>query len=99
MSYRRNGYWYSSVREGDQVRTEYLGAGPLAEARAARDALKRDARELEWAAMRAEREVQSAIDQAIDESERLVRAVVAAVLLISGYHSHRGQWRKRRNGG
>jgi len=98
MSYRRNGYWYRSVRDGDQVRTEYLGAGPLAEAMATLDAMKREEREIEWAAMRAEREAQREIDRAIGESERLVRAVVAAVLLASGYHAHRGQWRKRRDG-
>ena len=98
MAYERNGYWYRSVREGDQVRTEYLGAGPLAKLSAEVDALKREERELEWAAMRAEREAQREIDQAIGESGRLVRAVVAAVLLVSGYHTHRGQWRKRRDG-
>ena len=98
MAYRRNGYWYRSVRDGDQVQTEYLGAGPLAEAMATLDALKREERELEGAAIRAEREAQREIDRAMGESERLVCAVVAAVLLVSEYHAHRGQWRKRRDG-
>ena len=98
MAYQRDGYWYRSVREGDQVRTEYLGTGPLAEAMATLDALKREEREREWAEARAEREAQREIDRAIGESERLVRAVVAAVLLANGYHARRGQWRKRRDG-
>ena len=99
MAYQRNGYWYRSVRDGDQVRTEYLGTGPLAEAMATLDAVKREERQREWAAMRAEREAQREIDRAIDAVGDLVRVLTHAVLLANGYHAHKRQWRKRRHGG
>jgi len=98
MAYQRNGYWYRSVRDGDQVRTEYLGTGPLAEAMATLDALKREERELEWAAMRAEREAQREIDRAIDAVGAEVRVLTKTVLEAHGYHQHKGTWRKRRDG-
>jgi len=99
MAYRRNGYWYRSVRDGDQVRTEYLGAGPLAEAMATLDAVEREERELEWAAMRAEREAQREIDRTIDAVGDALRELTRVVLVAYGYHLHKGQWRKRRDGG
>jgi len=91
-------YYYRKRREGKRVISEYVGRGELAEATATLDALDRHEQEDERAALRDEREAQRAVDQAIDTAGELVRALTHTVLLASGYHKHKGQWRKRRDG-
>ena len=98
MAYQRNGYWYRSVRDGDRVRTEYLGTGPLAEAIATLDTVEKEERGARRAAARAERKAQREVDQAIDAAGDALRELTSVVLLASGYHRHKGQWRKRRYG-
>ena len=99
MAYRRRGrYYYRSKREGERVVTEYLGAGDLAQATVALDALDRERRAQERAALRAERERQGEIDRALDAAGALLGELTEAALLVSGYHAHKGQWRKRRDG-
>lgn len=90
----RGRHYYRSVREGRRVRTEYLGAGAVAEAAAMFDAAERMERQAEREARRAE----LALDREIDESDRHLRKQIEAALLASGYHKHKGTWRKRRHG-
>ena len=91
-------YYYRKRREGKRVIPEYVGRGELAEAIATLDALDRHEQERERAALRDAREAQRGVDQAIDTAGELVRALARAVLFASGYHKHKGQWRKRRGG-
>ena len=98
MAYRRNGYLYRSRRDGGRVTTEYLGRGPLAEARAALDAAAARAREERRRAEREERARQRKIDATIDRVLERARLLTRAVLLASGYHTHKGTWRKARDG-
>ena len=44
------------------------------------------------------KEQEKAVDSELDSVANLIRALVRANLLIAGYHPHKGQWRKRRNG-
>jgi len=78
--------------------SEYVGTGPLAELLAEADALERMARAERRKAERRVREEMQALDQQADELAELVRAVTYGVLLAAGYHIHKGQWRKRRDG-
>lgn len=89
-------YYYRKIRIGDRVVSEYVGTGPVAEAAAAIDERERLAREEAREQWRRERERQRAIDEAVDRACRLTRTLVDAVLLLRGYHTHRGQWRKKR---
>lgn len=96
---RGNGtYYYRKVRDGGRVRSEYIGAGPVAEALAGLDALGRDEAELNratWSAMlQAERHRASALA----EAELVARAMTTAVLIAAGYHTHRRQWRRQVKG-
>ena len=73
--------------------------GELAEAIATLDQLDRQEQEWERVKRRAEREElesDRAIDREIDKTGDAIRAVLRGVLLINGYHIHRGQWRKQR---
>lgn len=94
----RGSYYTRSRRVGGRVVREYVGSDSFAEAMAEIDALDRERQNEEQAAMRAEQEAQRMIDLKIDEEGDFVRVLTQAVLLANGYHSHKGQWRKRRDG-
>lgn len=98
MAYRRGGYWYRSRRNGPQVETEYLGAGDLGELSAYLDAAKQEERREEREAIKAEQEAQAAIDRQLDAAGAALGGLVGAILEGTGYHKHKGQWRKRRYG-
>lgn len=95
---RRQGkkYYYRKRRIDGRVQSEYCGRGPLAEAAAALDELKRQAREEERELFRQERERQRAIDQEVDRVCRLIQNLTYGTLLVHGFHTHKGQWRKKR---
>ena len=97
MAYRRGRYCYKSRREGGRVVTEYLGSGDLAQAIADLDYWERKARKLRQERERAAQDRERAIDRDIDAAGDLLRALAQGVLLASGYHQHKGQWRKRRD--
>jgi len=97
MAYQRNGYWYRSKREGATVVTEYLGRASWVEPMQRLDDLERQQRELERAKARAEREAALELDREIDGLGELTRQMAGAVLVVSGYHSHKRQWRKQRH--
>jgi hypothetical protein len=94
----RNGsrYYYQKRREGGRVVSRYVGAGALADLMAQIDEIDRERQALErehWQASQAE---EAAIDKEIAEYSRLLRQFTAAVLLASGCHQHRRQWRVKR---
>ena len=96
----RNGreYYYRKKRIGNRVVSEYIGAGFLAELTAEMDEINKAQREqeqLEWKKMKEE---VKAVDSELDLVGDLIRTIVRANLLLVGYHPHKGQWRKRRNG-
>ena len=97
MAYQRGGYYYRSRREGKRVATEYLGRGEAAQTIARLDALQQEQRVLERAAARAEQEAELEIDREIDALGDLARQLTRAVLVASGYHTHKRQWRRRRD--
>ncbi len=88
-------YYYAKIRQGDAVRSLYLGRGRrvrTAVARANADRLRRRARRRGFQAE-------------TDELDGLLRALAArtadlvrAMWIASGYHFAKGQWRKKRRG-
>ena len=89
-------YYYRKVRFGGRVRSEYIGVGMLAEAHAALDEIGREsaaAGRVAWAAtVQAERRRAAFVA----EAEEVARALTTAVLIATGYHTHRRQWRRER---
>ena len=95
MSWEKRGdrrYYYRKRRQGDRVISEYVGAGELAEACAALDALEREVRR----AARERRQAERALDAQVGQACDLIRALTCAALLVTGHHTHKGQWRKKR---
>jgi hypothetical protein len=78
------------------VVSEYIGAGTLAEACATLDELERTERTLERELVKAEAREDRALVAELDSVGDLIRAVTHATLLVAGYHTHGGQWRRKR---
>ena len=94
----RNGqmYYYRKKRAGKRVVSEYIGRGDLAEAVAAHDAWARTVRETEREEWRKTRAAELATAAAVDHLGEMCTLLTRAVLLASGHHMHRGQWRRKR---
>ena len=99
MAWERRGsglYYYRKHRFGRRCRSEYVGAGIHALAVAEADAEVRAmlrARRQEWTK---ERKRHRALDVEVDRIADLTQTLLEGLLLHSGYHKHKGQWRKRR---
>lgn len=91
MHWRKRGnklYLYQNVREGNRVRTIYLGSGPQAEAQYAAYLARK--------AQQAERDSEIARTiQMVDALNRQAGTLAKASLLAAGYHLHGAEWRKR----
>src|SRR4051794_3807056 len=92
-------YAYRSFRQGGRVATEYLGAGPVAEAVETLDRIDRDDRRLEREARR------RAVAALVKDWAKLGRDVARlggrvdrsfrAAMGLCGYHLHNRGWRRR----
>lgn len=96
----RNGrsYYYRKQRIGAQVVSKYIGAGWLAEIYAAADEQIRTENELERKALNKEKAEIMAIDREVNDTMDTCRALADVFLLVSGFHTHKGTWRRKRGG-
>lgn len=97
----RNGrhYYYRKRREDGQVVSEYFGTGELAMLAARLDVLEQEREATERAEWRRYQAEQAALDGEIAEFAGLVQTMTAAVLLVSGCHRPKRQWRVKREQG
>ena len=86
-------YFYRKRRCGRQVVSEYVGSGQLAQAASALDTLEQQLR----CAARQQRAAHRALDAQVDHACDLIHALASAALLLAGHHTHKGQWRQKRN--
>lgn len=95
----RNGrrYYYRKRREGKRVVSEYMGSGFVGELAGNMDIVNRSESHQSRALWLNQKGSVEVIDEQISEVERFTKAITRAVLLVSGYHPHKRQWRKRRN--
>ena len=89
-------YYYRKRREGGRVVSTYVGTGSFAEACASRNESERENRRLEREAIRDEHEALDRQAQQVIDVLDQIRALTHTALIASGYHMHKGQWRKRR---
>ena len=95
---KRNGrvYYYKSRRDGEKVRKVYVGAGDFAQVAAKLDEAERLRRKEEAAYWKAEREHLERSAAFLQELTEAAEVLVRAHLLASGFHQHKGQWRRQR---
>jgi hypothetical protein len=90
-------YYYQSERDEDgKVRKRYIGSGELAELIAHAEETRRRAREAKRDREREELERAEALAAPVLEVDEAAEVLARAVLLASGYHRHKGEWRRER---
>jgi hypothetical protein len=96
----RNGsmYYYRKRREGNRVVSEYMGGGLSGQFAEILDMEDRQEVERKRRELNKQKRQAAPIDNKVDEIEEYTRNITQAYLLLAGYHTHKGQWRKRRDG-
>ncbi len=89
-------YLYKKRRIGGRVVSQYVAGGETAQLIATLEAYEREAREMERHAQRAEADQIDALLAAQEEFRDLTTGLATATLLLAGFRTHRGQWRKKR---
>ena len=90
-------YYYRKRRIGLSVVSEYIGSGSFAELIAQFDIIERAQARKRRMEIKQLIEADREIDRELDHHGDLVRAITHSVMLDFGYHTHKGQWRKRRD--
>jgi hypothetical protein len=91
-------YYYRKHRDGEQVISSYEGGGNVVELAIYRAELERQAQQQEKLRLEARKLEMADIDHLIDALGELIRDLTSGGLLAAGFHQHKGQWRKKRNG-
>jgi hypothetical protein len=90
-------YYTRSKKVSGRVVREYFGTGRVAELAAQLDALERERRQFDAAALRAEKDDLAALASTVAAVFDRAELIARAALLAAGYQRHkRGEWRKRR---
>jgi hypothetical protein len=100
MGWERRGnglYYYNKKREGKRVVSQYIGTGFSAGLISIMDQEKRKERGLARTQWKKEKTEIRKLEIDIEQLGMAIRGVVRATLLTSGYHPHKGQWRKTRD--
>jgi hypothetical protein len=94
-----NSYYYKKERDGSSVRSVYVGRGEVAQMVSKLQASSTDLEKL----MRAKRSIETLESEkaevALDRAIELIQHFTQVTLLTAGFHTHRRQWRRKRNGG
>ncbi len=92
-----NSYYYKKEREGSTVKSVYVGRGEIAHMVAQLQSnsplLERFARTMKSPEVIKAEKAEAALEQASD----LIQLITQATLLTAGYHTHKRQWRRKRD--
>jgi hypothetical protein len=100
MAWEKRGgklYYYRSIRDGEQIRKEYVGSGEIAEVLARGDELIRHKQAEVRDREREEVERFEALAAPVVELSDISEVLVRAYLVAGGFHRHKGEWRRERN--
>jgi len=94
-----NSYYYKKERDGSRVKSVYLGRGEVAhmvaQLQSSSPLLERFARSMKSPDEIKFEKAEAALNQASD----LIELITEASLLAAGFHTHKRQWRRKRNVG
>lgn len=92
-----NSYYYKKERDGLRVKSVYVGSGEVAhmisKLQSSSRQIERFARYMKSSEQLKFEEAQAAIEQASE----LIQLTTQAALLTAGFHTHKRQWRRKRN--
>ncbi len=92
-------YYYRKERDGARVRSVYLGGGETAVLISRCEAQRRSEKKGKRRRERRERERLREQGAELDRVCEMVETLTAGVLLAAGYHTHKRQWRRKRDEG
>jgi len=106
MSWEKRGqngpYYTESKRINGKIKRSYIGQGELADIAAQWDQIARENREFEQYCQKElkkeEAQKRQEINQALTTLANVTDALVEEALKEAGFHNHKGQWRKKRDG-
>ena len=91
-------YYYRKERDGPRVRSVYVGGGAIAQGCAYLDNLARAEAEEEREAQTREREADEIAEAEIAAVGEMCETLTTAALLAAGFHTHKREWRRKRDG-
>lgn len=89
-----NSYYYRKEREGSRVKSRYVGRGEIAHLISQFQASSAVVERLARAKTAHESKKR---DAALDLTTELIQLFTQAALLTAGFHTHKRQWRRKRN--
>lgn len=92
-----NRYYYKKEREGSRVKSVYVGSGETAHLIAKFESSSAEVERLLRVKKSIEARELNKIEDALDRAVELVQLFTEASLLTAGFHTHRRQWRRKRN--
>ena len=85
-----NRYYYKKRRIGRKVVSSYAGTGPMVEEMVLHEDRRREL-------IKTNRQEAGLMEQQITKASQLTKYITEGVLLVSGFHKHKGQWRRKRH--
>lgn len=92
-----NRYYYQKKRVAGKVVSEYVGRGVMAREIALMDLEEKKERYDRNRVMRQQEEEFGLFNQQVVQLSSLVKGAVEIYFIVSGFHKHKGQWRRRRD--
>jgi len=92
-----NSYYYKKEREGSRVRSVYVGRGEVAQMVSKLQASSNEIEKLMWAKKSIEANELERVEATLDRAIELSQLFTQAALLVAGFHTHKRQWRRKRN--
>jgi len=92
-----NRYYYKKERDGSKVKSVYVGRGEVAhmisKLQSSSAVIERFARTMKSPEAINQEKAEAALEQATD----LIQLITQASLLAAGFHTHKRQWRRKRD--
>jgi len=85
-----NNYYYRKTRKGNKVSSVYLGKDIPSYNLSGKAQERKLLNQKQTAQITNEEE----IDQTLEDNHYLITAVAESILLLNGFHKHKGMWRK-----
>lgn len=92
-----NEYYYRKEREGSRVKSTYVGRGEVAHMISEFESSSAELEKLMRAQKSIEAQELERVELALDRAIELTQLFTEAELLAAGFHTHRRQWRRKRN--
>jgi len=92
-----NRYFYRKEREGSRVKSVYVGRGEVAQMVSKFQSSSAELEKLMQAKKAIEANKLERVESALDRAIELAQLFTEAELLTAGFHTHRRQWRRKRD--